>query len=139
MEEMQKKAYLGNAFTLNMLREDVDFALVRVKKVEPHEVPADAISVIGHADTARVIGNILGREVVPNRCNVTLTPKEVLYVAQYRGPRLPEGATELPEGAKLTFYKVDISKGCSECTCNSEGCTHCAMHLFYSGCGDVDE
>lgn len=124
MEE--KKSYLGNAFTLNMLGEDVNSTLVRVNKVEPHEVPTDAISVIGHADTARVVGNILGREVAPNRCNVTLTSKEVLYVAQYRGPRLPEGATELPEGANLTFYKVDISDGCSECTCNSE-------------CGDVDE
>jgi hypothetical protein len=31
---------------------------------------------------------------------------EGVLVAQYRGPRLPEGATELPEGATIEWYVV---------------------------------
>lgn len=66
--------------------------------------PSDAISVVGHADTARVLG------VKYNRVNVTLTEGVTLYVAQLVGGRLPEGATELPQGFKFKFYKVLIVK-----------------------------
>jgi hypothetical protein len=31
-----------------------------------------------------------------------------LLVGQYDGPRLPEGATSLPEGATLTWFKVEL-------------------------------
>jgi hypothetical protein len=66
-------------------------------------------SLIGHADTARVITNILGQEVPANRGNFTwsqVKPEDRVIVAQYTGPRLPEGATTLPEGASITFWKV---------------------------------
>ena len=71
--------YIGNAFSLNMLLhlDDDEFVLVRVRKVAPTEVPADATSAIGHADTARVVSGILEREVPTNRINVILTKSDV--------------------------------------------------------------
>jgi len=49
---------------------------------------------------------MLGVSVPVNRVNVKLTGPMV--VAQYMGPRLPEGATTLPEGAKIEFWKVEL-------------------------------
>ena len=64
---------------------------------------------VGHPDTAAVISTLLGKEVVPNRVNIQLTQGDVLIVAQYTGPRLPEGATELPEGATIKFWRVEVT------------------------------
>ena len=98
---------LANAFSLTMLPiEAMDF--VRVKKINPNDVPADVESAIGHQDTAKVVSNILGFEVKPNRVSIKLTESDVLYVAQYTGPRLPEGATTLPEGANIEFFEVSF-------------------------------
>lgn len=69
-------------------------------------MPADCISAIGHADTARVVSNILNRDVQANRISLTLSEGDTLYVAQLTGGRLPEGATTLPEGFTLeSLYK----------------------------------
>jgi hypothetical protein len=101
------RAFLGNAFSLQML--DLNSpTTVRVEPVTANEIPASAESVIGHADTAAVVGSILGREVAFNRANVKLVPGDVLYVAQVVGGRLPEGATVLPEGFTLTFVRVEV-------------------------------
>lgn len=128
---MQKKI-LANAFSLNMLGEKADFTLIRVKPIDSTEIPVDAVSCIGHADTARVVGNILGREVPCNRVNVTLKKNDVLYVAQYKGPRLPEGATELPEGATIQFLEVTQQpNGCG--TCGAVDCNVCGMQIWLYG------
>ena len=69
-------------------------------------------SAIGHADTARILSGILGVDISTNRISVTLNVGDTAIVAQYIGPRLPEGATQLPEGAMIKFYlvkMVDIS------------------------------
>jgi hypothetical protein len=65
-------------------------------------------SCIGHADTARVLSNILERNIPTNRVTVQLRENERCIVAQYIGPRLPEGATMLPEGATIKFYHVKM-------------------------------
>jgi hypothetical protein len=44
-----------------------------------------------------------------NRDNLSLAEADTLIVAQYRGPRLPEGAITLPEGAEIVFFKVRIA------------------------------
>ena len=62
----------------------------------------DNISVVGHPDTARVLG-------VPfNRVSVKVNKGDVVYVAQVVGGRLPEGCTTLPEGLSMVFLKVTI-------------------------------
>jgi len=98
--------YLSNAFSLQMLTHLP--ASISVIEVDPAEVPAEAVSCIGHADTAAVVSSILGRDVPANRVSISLEAGDVLYVAQLMGGRLPEGATTLPEGFTLKFLRVEV-------------------------------
>lgn len=99
------RAFLGNAFSLQMVAPN---AIITVEECFPGDVPEEVVSVIGHADTAAVVSNLLGREVAFNRANVHLEDGDVLYVAQLQGGRLPEGATTLPDGFTLSFRRVTI-------------------------------
>lgn len=63
---------------------------------------------IGHKDIANIVSNLLGVELPMNREAVKLSNDDVLIVAQYVGSRLPEGATTLPDMAKIDFYMVSI-------------------------------
>lgn len=92
-------AYISNAFSLQML----DLSEAHTISVFPVDgFPSTAVSVVGHPDTAAVLG-------VPfNRTNLKLSKGDVLYVAQLVGGRLPEGCTTLPEGYKFVFVKVTV-------------------------------
>jgi hypothetical protein len=65
-------------------------------------------SVIGHADTAAIVSAELGVNLSMNRQSVKLHLGEVMIVAQYSGPRLPEGTTTLPEGARIDYFIVTV-------------------------------
>ena len=95
--------YISNAFSLQMIGgSSYD---LHVEEVSREDVPfVEAHSVVGHADTANILG------VKFNRESVTLKEGDVLYVAQIVGGRLPEGATTLPEGFKMKFLKVTFSR-----------------------------
>ena len=68
------------------------------------------VSSVGHADTARIFTGILGTEVPMNRISINLSGLDLILVGQYNGPRLPEGATSLPEGASIRWFTVqDVS------------------------------
>lgn len=73
-----------------------------VSIVPVESFPTEAISVVGHADTAKVL------KVAFNRVNLKLQAGDILYVAQLVGGRLPEGATTLPEGFSFKFLKVTV-------------------------------
>ena len=97
--------YVTNAFSLQML---TDSASLRVTRLElTPALPETFVSAIGHADMAELVSQQLGQPVPMNRHSVTLTPGDVVLVAQYTGPRLPEGATTLPEGATITWWRVE--------------------------------
>lgn len=71
-------------------------------------------SAVGHADTAAVFSTLLGIPVPMNRVSVVV-PERVYgaqpwtaLIGQYSGPRLPEGATELPAGAAIRWVAVWI-------------------------------
>jgi len=97
-----------NAFSINMLPGDSEVLFERISLWEIGKKNLE--SYIGHQDTANVISGILGIEPLPmNRQSITLEREETCIIAQYAGSRLPEGATTLPEGAKITFWKVTIS------------------------------
>lgn len=66
-------------------------------------------SFVGHADTAAVFTDVLGVSVPAVRGNVSLCKGDVVLLGQYIGPRLPEGATKLPEGATIKWLMVTIS------------------------------
>ena len=101
------KTLLGNAFSLNMLTAFP--TSIQVAEIAPADVPSEAVSVVGHQDTANVFAAVLGRLVAFNRASVTLTVGDTLYVGQYSGPRLPEGASELPAGATIKWFRVTVS------------------------------
>jgi hypothetical protein len=101
---------LTNAFSINMLHGStlVDFTEISLDEAKEFISKAEEfVCAIGHADTATVVGGLLGMELSPNRLSVTLDFPQKLLVAQYTGPRLPEGATTLPEGAEIKFWKVE--------------------------------
>jgi len=79
---------------------------VDIQPVSPAEIPAEALSIIGHADMAAILSGILSRKVEVNRESVTLKEGDNLYVAQYHGSRLPAGATILPSDARIEFYRI---------------------------------
>jgi hypothetical protein len=117
--------YLVNAFSLNML--SGDNLTVKVRKLTVDEakrllapdghLASDVVLAVGHADTARVIGALLSLpeadinrmvEVAQTRPTVKMAGRDKALVAQYIGPRLPEGATKLPEGARIEFFLVEL-------------------------------
>ena len=100
---------LTNAFSLQMVA-SLGTSAVIVEKISPADVPTDAISAIGHADCAKICSSVLNRKVDVNRSSQRLTYGDVVYVAQFVGGRLPEGATTLPEGVSLQFFKVSIKR-----------------------------
>lgn len=106
------RVYLLNAFSLNMLSLGTDeHANLRVYRASIAEVrfilaSPGYVCAVGHAETAAVFSEQLGIPVAFNRATVTLNPGDAAVVGQYKGPRLPEGATTLPEGAKIDWMIV---------------------------------
>jgi hypothetical protein len=105
---------IANALSLNMLPPDTQSGGIIFRRLSLSEAQrlvreADTVvSAIGHADTARLVGQALGIELPADRRNVVLGD-ELMLVCQYVGPRLPEGATELPSGAKIEFFAVRLA------------------------------
>ncbi len=107
--------FLSNAFSLSMLPADAGLLGMRFLPLSPEVAKLTAEnsvrsgtfqSVVGHVSTAAVFASVLGCEVPENRVSLRLDPGDTLLVGQYAGPRLPEGATELPEGASIQWWLV---------------------------------
>ena len=110
------RVVIANAFSLNML--DLSDGLtnlevyaisaewVQKKIATAEECGGEVVSIVGHADTAALLSAEIGREVQMNRVSYTMGDDDVLLVGQYQGPRLPEGAKELPAGAKIAWVRV---------------------------------
>lgn len=103
------KVVIANAFSLNMMAlddgpEQLTITSIHQSQVlEEIEEAGSFTSIVGHADTAAVFSEVLRIEVSCNRATFTLEPGTTLIVGQYKGPRLPEGAKTLPEGAKIEW------------------------------------
>ena len=102
-----REIIICNAFSLQMLPL-TDAVLLDIVPVD--EVFVDRLfknpkyhitSAVGHEDTANVLG------VEFNRIDINLTEDVTLLVAQVVGGRLPEGATRLPEGVKISWVLVN--------------------------------
>ena len=101
--------YITNAFSLNMLESlNAVVTSTEIYAREAARLGKDAVSIVGHPDTAAVMASVLGIPVVANRATVLLKPHDELIVGQYRGPRLPEGVSTLPEGARIDWARVRI-------------------------------
>lgn len=106
--------YITNAFSLNMLQGgfmEGDLNVIAITNAEKAagiigSYEGDAVSAVGHADTAALFSNLLGIPVAHSRSTVALSDGDELMVGQYSGPRLPEGATTLPDGASVRWFSV---------------------------------
>jgi hypothetical protein len=104
--------YLTNAFSLNMFSLMGAPARMEIMPVDSSEVLETLehhgpwCSAVGHADTAAVFSSEIGIEIPCQRTTVSLAQGDALLVGQYIGPRLPEGATALPEGATIRWLLV---------------------------------
>src|SRR5271165_6716076 len=112
--------YISNAFSLSMLDRDEQTAETLGRITKKARVPRPVedpqawlaarhlktdiiVSAVGHADVAAIYSAALGIEIAVNRISIKLTSRDELLVGQYIGPRLPEGATTLPDGAIIEW------------------------------------
>ena len=100
--------FILNAFSLNMLVGNADVAVREVAVSVAASLAPACVSAVGHADTAAVFSSVLGVEIPCNRATVALKEGDVALVGQYSGPRLPEGAVSLPEGATIKWLIVAV-------------------------------
>jgi len=119
--------YLSNAFSCQMIPEGVSCTVASSSRDEAAKLLLGdyydgngefincvsafvGTSVVGHADVAAVIAKALGCPgmIDVNRVSIVLEKDDVLFVAQYIGPRLPEGAKVLPEGATIRWFKAKL-------------------------------
>ena len=104
-----------NAFSLSMLSPaEHEVRFIPLTQARAAEFVAEGErwhSAVGHADTAAVFSAELGVAIPTNRASIDLVPhRSRLLVGQYLGPRLPEGATRLPEGAAIAWWLVVADK-----------------------------
>ena len=67
----------------------------------------EVLSAVGHADTAALVAGLVGAPCPAARISVpVMAPGDYHLLALYQGPRLPEGATTLPEGATVNFFEL---------------------------------
>ena len=102
--------YILNAFSLNMLDGNADIVVRQVTQKVAASLASGCTSAVGHADTAAVFSNVLGVEIPCNRVTVALKDGDLALVGQYSGPRLPEGATSLSEGATIKWLVVGVKE-----------------------------
>ena len=111
----KRRVVIANAFSLNMLDMGVCATDLHVCRIPPEYIRQEIESeggfesIVGHADTAAIFSSLLGLDVPCNRATFTLEEDVILFVGQYKGPCLPEGATELPEGARVEWVMVTIT------------------------------
>lgn len=95
--------YISNSFSMQMV--EASNGLIGFKELNKNDFEFEtrnAVSVVGHQDTATILG------VEFNRQNISLKKGDILFVAQIVGGRLPEGATKLPDGFKFKFMQVEV-------------------------------
>jgi hypothetical protein len=102
--------YVSNAFSLSMLdREGPAFTPQAITLQGAKELvrAAEWESAVGHENTAALFAKVLDWGVPANRVSIRLGENDQLLVGQYVGPRLEEGATSLPEGARIDWWLVE--------------------------------
>ena len=109
LEREPTKRYVASAFSANMLaRSSISAKFTEIKRKRAREELDGRTSIVGHASTATLLSRELGADVAYNRADVTLDRGDTVLLGQYTGPRLPEGTTELPDGAKVTWILVEL-------------------------------
>lgn len=115
-DDLYGTAWVGNAFSLNMLEDDDGAtALIEVTPISIEEARVwvadnEPRSCVGHEPTALLMSQLLKQEVAFARETVNLACDDKMLVGQYSGPRLAEGSTELPMGATIRWMLVIVRR-----------------------------
>jgi hypothetical protein len=102
--------WLLNAFSLNMLPPSSE-VVTRVRRLNLQEAQClarTAQSAVGHLDTANLMGRELGFPIAFDRKTIALEEGDECLVGQYVGPRLPEGAMQLPPGGEMVWFLIRL-------------------------------
>jgi predicted ABC-type ATPase len=109
-----RKTYLANAFSLNMLDHSAFGYILSVIPLQENDILVErvrnAISAVGHESTARVISERLGVPIKVNRIEVKLNLGDVAIVFQI-GRRLNEGEVLSAEQIKalpIYWWRVEV-------------------------------
>ena len=109
------RVVIANTFTSKMPdlsggRIDAQFCPVTPDIIKDYiEESGSFESFVGHADTAALFSSLLGLDVAHNRAAFKFEEGTVLFVGELSGGRLPEGATTMPEGVKISWVMVTIA------------------------------
>jgi hypothetical protein len=118
---MQRKIYLSNAFSLNMLNLNPDVSVPARLFVRPIDLQRVKSllelgfeSAVGHQSTAEILSTLLGIEVPTNRTAIKLQSGDTLIVFQL-GVRLQEGQVldkeevlDLYNKGQASFVMVEV-------------------------------
>jgi len=102
--------YLTSSFSLQMIKRYPLRAIIEeiTKDQFIEGLRFGFYGAIGHEPTASMMTNDLGMFIKYNRDRVTVIEGDQLYVWQYSGGRLPEGARVLPVGGEIRYLRVDF-------------------------------
>ena len=103
--------FIVSTFTAGMISSkkfSVSFENVELETAQRWIEENQPISAVGHAQTAEIASNWLGKLIAFNRLSLAVKDCQLLIV-QYKGPRLPEGATKVPEGATFELILATVS------------------------------
>ena len=109
--------YLCNVFTLSMLAHEDYFirsrAVPQWQFVDSLNNINEFTSAVGHDATAAVLTERLQLDIQKNRIDVSLTPDDMLYVAEFKTPRLAEGeilSAERTRELDIKYWIVTIQR-----------------------------
>jgi hypothetical protein len=109
--------YIVNTITINMLSEQFrnrpEGGSIRYRSLSLSEARAIAqgglTPAFGHEQSAPLVqAQLQAPEPIFARPTLRFDGPTQVLLAQYVGPRLPEGATELPEGAVIEYFLVSF-------------------------------
>lgn len=129
--------FIGSVFTFGFLanREEggsTSYEAITWQEFDQHRSNAH-VNFMGHESTAKMV------DMEMQRISIKAYPGDTIVWAQYDGPRLEEGSTTLPEGARLVPMKAVVDKTTTpknhygDRTCYYNGVFEC------TGCGECND
>lgn len=115
---MQHEIYVSGSFSMKMFPLSEEGTAFNIRTMTGEEVKAYLKGEDGtlrpnvkfsfrNAILANIVSDIVDHKIKPNHDNISLGESDVLIFANYRGSRIPEGATKLPKGTALHWYKIE--------------------------------
>jgi hypothetical protein len=105
--------YVCNVFTIAMAPDGgrLEYRQVTVDEARSLLQETEINQAVGHEQTVTMANAQIGADLLQfNRVSVRLEDGDDLVLCQYVGPRLPEGATTLPEGAEIRWYHATYTR-----------------------------